>query len=98
MKIVVNDCFGGFGLSIAQAEALGLEVTKNEWGAYSVRGETDISIRTDPRLIEMVEAGDPKDGYSSLRVVEIPDGVDWKLDDYDGVETVIWSVSPIYRA
>lgn len=25
---------------------------------------------------------------AELKVIEIPDGVDWEIDDYDGIETV----------
>lgn len=45
----------------------------------------DIS-RTDPDLIAMIE--EASDDCSSLKVVEIPDDVDWEIGEYDGVEWV----------
>jgi hypothetical protein len=77
MKIVINRCFGGFGLS---EEALALLDIEYAW---------DIQ-RNDPRLVEVVERlGKAANGAcSELRVVEIPDGVEYNLSDYDGVETI----------
>jgi len=40
-----------------------------------VDGETDYSGMINTR-------------HSSLRVAEVPDGVEWVIDEYDGVETV----------
>lgn len=46
--------------------------------------------RTDKDLIQVVEKlGKEANGkFSSLCVVEIPDGIEWEIDDYDGIETV----------
>lgn len=46
--------------------------------------------RDDPILIEVVEElGKKASGsYGNLVVVEIPDGMDYVIDDYDGVETL----------
>ena len=51
--------------------------------------ENDIS-RTDPILVQVVEElGEEADGtYASLKVVEIPDDVEWQIDEYDGSEWV----------
>jgi hypothetical protein len=27
-------------------------------------------------------------GFASLKVVEIPDGIEWEIDEYDGKETI----------
>ena len=48
------------------------------------------SHREDPVLIEVVEelgkrANSP---FSKLVVVDIPDGMEYEIDDYDGVETL----------
>lgn len=85
MKIVVNRCWGGFSLSQEACEALGLE-----WDGYGYFHRYNDKDRADPKLVEVVERlGDRANGaHASLRVVEIPDGIDWEIDDYDGVETV----------
>ena len=84
MKVVINTCYGGFNLSDKAMDILRVY----PW---------DIE-RTDPNLIKVVEnLGEEANGPSSrLKVVEIPDDVDWYIEDYDGVETIhekhrIWS-------
>jgi len=46
--------------------------------------------RTDPLLIQVVEEiKERADGpYAKLKIVEIPEGVDWEIDEYDGSESV----------
>jgi len=46
--------------------------------------------RDDPDLIKVIEElGDEADGTSAnLKIVEIPDGVKWVIDEYDGWESV----------
>lgn len=46
--------------------------------------------RADPDLIAVIEEfGSRADSnYSSLKIVEIPDDVDWFIDEYDGRETI----------
>lgn len=46
--------------------------------------------RDDADLIATVEAlGDDANGScAKLSVIEIPDGVDWEISDYDGMESV----------
>lgn len=82
MKIVVNKCYGGFGLSDWAIEQLG------------VKSYYDID-RTDSRLIELVKNFPAKVGnaFSALGVVTIPDeSTDWEISNYDGLETVIYVV------
>jgi len=51
--------------------------------------EHDIK-RDDPVLVETVKRlGDKSWGYcSELKIVEIPDGVKWQIEEYDGIEWV----------
>jgi len=46
--------------------------------------------RADPDLIKVVEElGKDADGkHSKLCVVEVPDGVEWEIEEYDGLEHV----------
>ncbi len=82
MKLVINKCHGGFGLSKEGMEFMGLE-----WDGY---GKCDGLFRCDTRLVDCVEQlGDTANGrYASLRVVEIPDDVKYKIEEYDGLEWV----------
>ena len=85
MKVVINRCFGGFGLSEAS-----LSEYKNR------KGITDESFwyydipRDCPVLVEMVEqqGAEVNGGFSDLKVVEIPDDVEWYVEEYDGLEHV----------
>jgi len=84
MKIVINKCYGGFGLS-KEAEELYIQ-KKNISGP--LRGDI---LRNDSVLVEVVETlGDKASGiYSKLKVVEIPDDVtDWRIEEYDGWEHI----------
>lgn len=82
-KIVINTCFGGFGLSKKALKRY------NEVAKYPVDYDWEIH-RDDPALVQVVEElGDKVKGkYSSLKVVEIPDNIEWYIHDYDGKETV----------
>lgn len=80
MKIIINTCFGGFGVREDIEKKLGLDkINENE-------------IRTNPELIAMIEAGEDVDGYcAELEVVEIPDNAtDYHLGEYDGMESIIY--------
>lgn len=78
MKIVINRCYGGFDLSEKAMKFLGVG---SEW--------PDIA-RNDPKLVECVEKlGEEANGtYAELKVVEIPDDVNWEIGEYDGLEWV----------
>lgn len=83
MKIVVNKCFGGFDISDDAARELGLS------------DKYYLVSRINKHLIKMVEENaDRVSGPSAkLRVVEVPDNAtDWKLNDYDGRETITYVV------
>ena len=135
-KIVVNRCFGGFGLSLKAlsryAELKGFQifvyaregnylvgkcrrmspeeymndmalryVVKTDFGpvanvqdlaaAGGAEWLHDSSIeRDDPTLVQVVEElGEAANGaFADLQIVEIPEDVDWEIDDYDGKERV----------
>lgn len=83
MKIVINKCYGGFGLS-----DVALARYKKESGNIDV-SEYYIN-RADPILVSIVEelGEDSWGGFAELRVVDIPDGVDWYVEEYDGKEWI----------
>ena len=68
-------------------------IVRNEEGSYLGKycdDFNDYKYRTIPSLIQVVEElGKDADGrHASLEIVEIPDGMDYEIDDYDGVETI----------
>jgi hypothetical protein len=85
-KIVINKCHGGFGLSDAAmrryAEIKNIEDV-NTIHIYDIR-------RDDPALVQVVEELGEKssDRCADLHVVEIPEGVSWLIEEYDGLEHV----------
>jgi hypothetical protein len=133
MKVVINVCYGGFGLSDAAYEwliAQGIPVRKHmeqerdEKGLYlpqplndgrvifdrklSRRTLKNVSLkeeirfmgrywdmwtdeqRGDSLVVGVVEAlGEKANGKcAKLKVVEIPDGIQWMISEYDGMEQV----------
>lgn len=92
MKIVINRCYGGFGLSEEGIEYYNRlkEADGFSYATATARGIYEIS-RNDPYLVRTVEELGSKaasDDYAKLKVVEIPDDVDWEIEDYDGMEVV----------
>jgi hypothetical protein len=119
-EVVINDCFGGFGISDEAAETLrdeyGWTVTRWEDGTYAdpnaelidteagpdgrdraignrysfVQSRRDEWLRCQPDLVEIVKRDDiDADGeHSALKVVEVPDDVEWEIKEYDGNEWV----------
>lgn len=142
MKVVINKCFGGFGISVEALKELAIRNAKcietctpkhyyggdnekfrnksgweKEWKKdfadykdlgdgfmghnygynlfkdellYSLKDRGDIEVRTDKDLIEVVEKmGEKSYGQcANLEIVEIPDGIDYEIDDYDGMERI----------
>ena len=93
MKIAINKCYGGFGLSKKAYEFLGME-----WDGYGLDFNSH-EKRNNPKLIECIEtlgsyvaSGE----CAEIKIVEIPDDVSWEIEEYDGIEWVaeshrIWS-------
>lgn len=83
-KIVINACHGGFGISEAAGtryrELAGVQASEFRWELQ----------RDCPHLVQTVqELGTLADTpYSQLKVVEVPDGVEWTVHEYDGCEWV----------
>lgn len=122
MKVIINTCFGGFGLSakaVARiAELKGKtayffldgfgnkpykpvnidEIKDNEFftAFYSQIPDRNNYIsdqyenRSDETLVAVVEElGSKANGqFARLKIIDIPDGVDFEIHDYDGVESI----------
>ena len=79
MKIVINKTYGCFGLSTTAIKRY-RELSDNP----------SFTERNDPILVQVVEElGEISwADYSRLKIVEIPDDVQWTIEDYDGIESV----------
>lgn len=124
MKVVINRCYGGFGLSdkaimrYAELKGITLYADKRDgWNTYytipvneanriheECREKGDYteyngiyfstytigSDRSDPVLIQVVEElGESANGsYSKLKIIEIPDDIEWEVNEYDGMESI----------
>ena len=115
MKVAINACYGGFGLSYAAFERLlerkdiEFDKRKDEEFAslnlvhYYEKGYLgddaaylspyefyDGEKRADPDLIAVIEEmGDVASGTcAELKIIEIPDGVEFVIEEYDGQEWV----------
>lgn len=78
MKYVINSRFGGFSLPMGFVKKMGLSSPF----AY------DSNIRESEELINYLEENNSED--CDLKVVEIPDNAtDWRLNEYDGLESII---------
>jgi hypothetical protein len=82
MKIVINRRYGGYSLSRKAYKYLGIA-----WDGFGCEFSDD---RTNPKLVACVEKlGESASGIcAKLKVVEIPDGIAWEIDNYDGMESV----------
>lgn len=83
VKVLINKEYGGFTLTDFAMKQLGI---KYDW---------DIS-RTDPRLIALFERYGAAKIAPCAKIVEIPDDVQWTIEEYDGIEWVaekhrVWS-------
>lgn len=89
-EIVVNRCFGGFSLSKKAAEWLGLKW--DGYGCYEYYRSSDNgrNHRDDAKLIACLKAlkKEANGRFAALKIIKIPDGIDWYIDDYDGFECV----------
>ena len=82
MKIVINTCFGSFSLSKAAYVKLNMP-----WDGHEYDFNDD---RANPQLIAVVEdLGDSAAGWcASLSIVEIPDNVEWQIEEHNGREWI----------
>jgi hypothetical protein len=84
-RIVINDCYGGFGLSDAA-----LEMYKKLAGISDLDFYSRDIPRDDPYLVKIVkEMGSLANGScANLKIVEVPGDVDWIVSEYDGAEWI----------
>lgn len=140
MKIVINKCYGGFGLSNEAeelyAELSGFKLYRYKQTKHRYKDEEDLYVKTNSKkndmfchtytvdhgrsfseypkkenagywhsgnierddavLVQVVEQLGKKanSGFADLKVVEIPDDIQWEIDEYDGLE----SISEVHRS
>jgi hypothetical protein len=85
-KIAINRQFGGFGLS---REGL-FEISKRKGIEIDfILHHFDMN-RNDTDLIAVIEEMGQRAAAKSctLEIVEIPNGVDWQIEEYDGMEWI----------
>lgn len=141
-EIVINNCFGGFGLShkavMRYAELKGIklypffdDITKKVYGGRATLDNPEVMVsyalvpedefkkveaeeqakpisperfeksnalyfsereieRTDPILIQVIRGlrGKANSRFSELKIIKIPNDVEWEIEEYDGSEWV----------
>lgn len=93
MKIAINKCYGGFSISkkcLDRMIELGYVEEKP-----SIKDDTDrlyyaSQDRTNPLMIQAIEElGEAANGqYAKIKIVEIPDKVQYEISEYDGIESI----------
>lgn len=88
--IVINACFGGFSLSEEAQKALGIRGAYPDNEDFDIESDNWDAYRADHRLVQTVRNLGPKanGGFAQLKIVTIPDGVDWTIKEYDGQEHI----------
>lgn len=112
-KIVYNGSYGGFGLSdkaiqrYSDLAGLGLvmdpkPIVRSIWQDPDGESWSEYDLdRADPLLVQVVEElGEEANGlYARLDIMDLPKGTLYRIDEYDGMETVMtqddydWSVA-----
>ncbi len=99
-EIAINICYGGFGLSRKAMEFLCelgdkkakevLNPSSQLGGHESFFSDIHYERRDCPLLIQAIKIlGEEAYGnYSKLKIVEIPDDVEWQIEEYDGMEHI----------
>lgn len=93
MKIVLNKCYGGFGVSkeacqyMADRGHQGAILYLNQHGSDSFFNFCDVK-RDDPLLVEAVQTLGDKASASFARLVIVDVDVNQLISEYDGNETL----------
>ena len=83
-----DECLGCYVTKYFGEEISENDISKEDWEKHILYLGTD--NREDDILIKVVEElGDEASGsFGELIVVQIPDDLDYVIDDYDGIETL----------
>jgi len=97
MKVVINATYGGFSVSREAAKFMAarghkeaIEAVNRVDGPLGFDGHICMDDRTNVDLVAAVEEGGEKanGGCAILKVVEIPDNIEWEIEEYDGYEHI----------
>lgn len=111
MKVAINRCYGGFGLSdkafseLLIRKGVDHERTKSKYDDFGDNfykaghlNDDDYYLsvydythdRSDKDLIDVIEemGEEAWGGYAELAIVDIPDDVEYTIEEYDGIEWV----------
>ena len=96
MEILINNSYGGFGLSDVAVKMY----NKKKNTKYTAFDLSDYSLRTDKDLIDIVRKLGPEANRmgSDIGITEIPDGSYFVIDDDDGAERLFYSESKVKKA
>jgi hypothetical protein len=66
------------------------DLDKENRGKHYIYVSRSDDVRADPDLISVVEKlGEAASGQcAKLKIVEIPDGIEWEIEEYDGLESI----------
>lgn len=90
-KVAINTSFGGFSLPtdiharVCELQGLPIESAYLTSSCFYM---SDYEHRTNPHLIQAILEAKAKGNNGDLKVVEVPEGVEFVIEDYDGSETV----------
>jgi hypothetical protein len=97
MQVVINTSYSNFAIS-ADAISLIQKKIKNPKAKSQINAYSFDNDRSNPLLVEAVQKLGAKANslYTTLKIVEIPDDVEWRVDAINGKEVIrekhrIWS-------
>jgi hypothetical protein len=86
-RIVINRCYGGFGLSNLAAKRyreLAWIPEEELFWTYDIPRDSAILLQ----VIDELGAQESSGPHAELKVIEIPEGVKWHIGEYDGMEWI----------
>ena len=89
MQVVINTSYSNFAIS-RDAILLIQKKIKNPKAKSQINAYAFDNDRSHPLLVEAVQKlGDKANGlYTTLKIVEIPDDVEWRVDAINGKEII----------
>lgn len=94
MKISINVCHGGFNVTRAVYDELGIDW--DECGflsndSFGIESDNRHEYRADPRLIAAIEKlgrNRSSGPCAHIKIIDIPDKAKWLIENHDGLEAI----------